>query len=103
MPRAYYSHIESISATMEAIFSSSLVTGTNGSNGNGSTSPSLSGTGVGTNGHNGNRYSDNSTNGVLLIHIKLQLMKSSCELTVRSPSRDICTDTIQHIKTILSS
>jgi hypothetical protein len=30
-------------------------------------------------------------------------MKNSCELTVRSPSHDICKDTIQHIKTILSS
>lgn len=104
MPKGYYCHIESISATMEAIFASSLVNGINGHNGNGSTGTSLLGTG--SNGHNGNGYTDSSkgnVSGVLLIHIKLQLMKSSCEVTVRSPSRDICTDTIQHIKSILSS
>jgi hypothetical protein len=104
MSKGYYSHIESISATMEAIFASSLVNGITGHNGNGSTGMSLLGTG--SNGHNGNGYTESSKgniSGVLLIHIKLQLMKSSCEVTVRSPSRDICTDTIQHIKSILSS
>lgn len=104
MPKGYYCHIESISATMEAIFASSLVHEINGYNGNGSTGTSL--LGPGSNGHNGNGNTDinkGNISGVLLIHIKLQLMKSSCEVTVRSPSRDICTDTIQRIKSILLS
>jgi hypothetical protein len=75
---AQYGHIESIPATLEAIFASSASY---------SDTPGRSASPLGL-------------DTVVLIHIQLHPMRSRSEITVKSPSREICAATIQNISYI---
>lgn len=80
---AQYGHIESIPATLEAIFASSA---------------SYSDTPI----VNATASAPVGLDTVVLIHIQLHPMRSKSEITVKSPSRDICSATIQNISYIFS-
>ena len=84
---AQYGHIESIPATLEAIFASSASY---------SDTPTVNATA------SASASAPVGLDTVVLIHIQLHPMRSKSEITVKSPSRDICSATIQNISYIFS-